>query len=205
MFLRLPACFNTQPPEGGCRARGRSRTWPPGFNTQPPEGGCLLLRPELAAGHVFQHTAARRRLRQPSCAFVSAAQFQHTAARRRLLALMRHVGVAIRVSTHSRPKAAATPGSSPRHAGGGFNTQPPEGGCKYRCGTLPTSSSFNTQPPEGGCSGNKSGRLASASFNTQPPEGGCARCRCAPACAAVSTHSRPKAAAHRHHQNHRRH
>ena len=37
-----PLCFNTQPPEGGCRQRRRGRRWRDAF--------------------MFQHTAARRRL-----------------------------------------------------------------------------------------------------------------------------------------------
>ena len=58
-----------------------------------------------------------------------------------------------RVSTHSRPKAAAPMRKSKTHTLHRFNTQPPEGGCScqpqglfWRCGR------FNTQPPEGGCS-----------------------------------------------------
>ena len=78
-----------------------------GFNTQPPEGGCELAglmvlhaakvsthsRPKAAAGEtmrrltyqcLFQHTAARRRLRQPHLQPKGFVEFQHTAARRRL-------------------------------------------------------------------------------------------------------------------------
>ena len=33
-------CFNTQPPEGGCKTPVRVRTGVSCFNTQPPEGGC---------------------------------------------------------------------------------------------------------------------------------------------------------------------
>ena len=79
------ARFNTQPPEGGCHARHQLQHGAhQGFNTQPPEGGChrgiaLRLvsvvsthsRPKAAALGLnvpmafllFQHTAARRRLR----------------------------------------------------------------------------------------------------------------------------------------------
>ena len=35
--------FNTQPPEGGCRIRRKEATMSEGFNTQPPEGGCYNL------------------------------------------------------------------------------------------------------------------------------------------------------------------
>ena len=36
----------------------------------------------------------------------------------------------------------------------GFNTQPPEGGCKIKQPLTTQSFSFNTQPPEGGCYSN---------------------------------------------------
>ena len=55
--------------------------------------------------------------------------FQHTAARRRLLC---HSDIhldALLVSTHSRPKAAATISTPRDMPSPGFNTQPPEGGC----------------------------------------------------------------------------
>ena len=75
--------FNTQPPEGGCRARREQRARYRGFNTQPPEGGWPMpfepteedfvsthSRPKAAGArtafggipNLFQHTAARRRL-----------------------------------------------------------------------------------------------------------------------------------------------
>ena len=78
-------CFNTQPPEGGCKIQSKLPRCVHCFNTQPPEGGCKsnhYLSPENA---VFQHTAARRRLRIARCA----------------------ASAPIVVSTHSRPKAAA--------------------------------------------------------------------------------------------------
>ena len=77
----------------------------------------------------FQHTAARRRLQQPSTTFCSETMFQHTAARRRLqqtaqcnrvLVVFQHTAARRRllspqiqltfqgsVSTHSRAEAAA--------------------------------------------------------------------------------------------------
>ena len=57
------------------------------FNTQPPEGGCFLFL---------------------KC-FIFWFLFQHTAARRRLLAKEEKSGSDYKVSTHSRPKAAANP------------------------------------------------------------------------------------------------
>ena len=101
----------------------------------------------------------------------------------------------------------------------GFNTQPPEGGCRNETSQALSKKRFNTQPPEGGCSqGSVNTYLLSLSFNTQPPEGGCelkplflleniefqhtaARRRLQiqkprlPVLVSVSTHSRPKAAA----------
>ena len=58
-----------------------------GFNTQPPEGGCFC------------------NVQYP----VSKTLFQHTAARRRLLFFSIKTKGAHLVSTHSRPKAAASP------------------------------------------------------------------------------------------------
>ena len=55
-----------------------------GFNTQPPEGGweCSNLKHHSTSG------------------------FQHTAARRRLEPVHRRILLGLKVSTHSRPKAA---------------------------------------------------------------------------------------------------
>ena len=39
-FKNFKGCFNTQPPEGGCLAKGVIINAVKGFNTQPPEGGC---------------------------------------------------------------------------------------------------------------------------------------------------------------------
>ena len=39
--VRLSACFNTQPPEGGCPKVFMMPSSIGCFNTQPPEGGCL--------------------------------------------------------------------------------------------------------------------------------------------------------------------
>ena len=142
------------------------------FNTQPPEGGwqttrrpirslCRFqhtaARRRLALGiripatlRPFQHTAARRRLGSTSNRLFSTCWFQHTAARRRLVDFCFSPSGGIRVSTHSRPKAAGvlqgdiyktvfvSTHSRPKAAGlravdvllqcHGFNTQPPEGG-----------------------------------------------------------------------------
>ena len=79
---------------------------------------------------------------------------------------------------------------------GGFNSQPPEGGCISPLCKTGHAPSFNSQPPEGGCSLSPNSPAANQRFNSQPPEGGCFQ-----SCArryphtCVSTHSRPKAAA----------
>ena len=106
-----PICFNTQPPEGGCRNPREHLEELRGFNTQPPEGGCTKTSVDFNITLEFQHTAARRRLRgfillthlckfsfntQPpegGCLCISwlspnNLQFQHTAARRRLRQLL---------------------------------------------------------------------------------------------------------------------
>ena len=78
--------FNTQPPEGGCSTGGINAIPKSSFNTQPPEGGCRSSIPTAFAALLFQHTAARRRLR-PNVIGISEN---------------------LAVSTHSRPKAAAS-------------------------------------------------------------------------------------------------
>ena len=55
--------------------------------------------------------------------------FQHTAARRRLPNHRLKTDRAGIVSTHSRPKAAASVFLEPTFFLISFNTQPPEGGC----------------------------------------------------------------------------
>ena len=55
----------------------------------------------------FQHTAARRRLQTLITILLLNLMFQHTAARRRLLNAVLVKPIAVLVSTHSRPKAAA--------------------------------------------------------------------------------------------------
>ena len=126
-----PECgFNTQPPEGGWYCWRIVYILTYSFNTQPPEGGWILPVHEKTDSHLFQHTAARRRLVTPYQGgepyFVVSThsrpkaagsagqrqkqsnQFQHTAARRRL---GRYYGINDQnrsVSTHSRPKAAGS-------------------------------------------------------------------------------------------------
>ena len=55
--------------------------------------------------------------------------FQHTAARRRLRETLNAIPLHLLVSTHSRPKATVTHSFGDVHIYS-FNTQPPEGDCK---------------------------------------------------------------------------
>ena len=77
------------------------------FNSQPPEGGCIQSKMQSVVLLSFQLTAARRRLRGVAEGFgrdvtVSTHSRPKAAAFYRLASL-----IAICVSTHSRPKAAA--------------------------------------------------------------------------------------------------
>ena len=79
--------------------------------------------------------------------------FQHTAARRRLHDLAALVGVHVDVSTHSRPKAAASIlYDKPRFKVVSTHSRPKAAARVniYRDVCLVC---FNTQPPEGGCHG----------------------------------------------------
>ena len=123
-----------------------------GFNTQPPEGG--WIKKQYTENPYFVSTHSRPKAAAPvSLRYPSGRQFQHTAARRRLAIL-----------------------AIDRGGAGGFNTQPPEGGCcifqpfgdiiqmfqhtaaRRRLFQVKKRSqqvgSFNTQPPEGGWSAN---------------------------------------------------
>ena len=124
-------CFNTQPPEGGCAKCQEGKVRENLFQHTAARrrlpiccGKCLALtnvsthsRPKAAAYFLvknatlekFQHTAARRRLRLAIDEhFGKLKMFQHTAARRRLPHQPRCIGSVRKVSTHSRPKAAAS-------------------------------------------------------------------------------------------------
>ena len=100
----------------------------------------------------------------------------------------------IKVSTHSRLKAAGLFTFFINANVFGFNTQPPEGGWCLFLHEQEFQSGFNTQPPEGGWRYACSWPHCAAGFNTQPPEGGwilnCSKWLFS----LVSTHSRLKAA-----------
>ena len=161
--------FNTQPPEGGCYAgsKASSLKWVSthsrpkaaefshrrGFVVKQFQHTAARRRLGLVVGFAprkswFQHTAARRRLPQVLFFQTKRNRFQHTAARRRLdgYDLSEEQKA---VSTHSRPKAAATV-HGVKNVQISFNTQPPEGGCTSTFLSLYGLNGFNTQPPEGG-------------------------------------------------------
>ena len=145
-----------------------------GFNTQPPEGGCEWTETRAVGAKLFQHTAARRRLRR------NAPQPHYT-----------HI-----VSTHSRPKAAALNKIRIAVKVYSFNTQPPEGGCTLARQCKMRIKSFNTQPPEGGCTetGVNNTPTLIVSTHSRPKAAACHH-EVHQNHHIVSTHSRPKAAA----------
>ena len=153
---------------GAHQARRRNRR----FNTQPPEGGCAMLHAGRLHGREFQHTATRRWLRVGLRIFFLLPMFQHTATRRWLLKTRKG-----------------------RFASCGFNTQPPEGGCKRPRWLIDSWRSFNTQPPEGGCrrsTTHPSKRKVSTHSHPKVAASGQQGARQP---ALVSTHSHPKVAA----------
>ena len=141
--------FNTQPPEGGWMGITGRFVVIGGFNTQPPEGGWAVLFFGACKRAVSTHSrpkAAGTNWRRLS---LSAMWFQHTAARRRLGSQCARYGGgnrfntqppeggwgqatmtmdSMKVSTHSRPKAAGKAVLIFKTVFIRFNTQPPEGG-----------------------------------------------------------------------------
>ena len=102
--------------------------------------------------------------------------FQLTAARRRLLpSTASTTPFAAVVSTHlSNTFNRLKIHQYNAFRGGGFNSQPPEGGCGPVAKTGAHQKGFNSQPPEGGCnSGHGADVVGVFGFNSQPPEGGC--------------------------------
>ena len=121
------ACFNTQPPEGGCPASdipsGRNRV---STHSRPKAAvlrqcSCYYLdkvsthsRPKAAVRCEvqidsflrFQHTAARRRLRVMAAIFILSCRF-NTQPPEGGCTASPSIKCEVIVSTHSRPKAAA--------------------------------------------------------------------------------------------------
>ena len=146
-----------------------------GFNTQPPEGGCVMLQVQGILLYKFQHTAARRRLPLAvgsDALHLSCFNTQPPEGGCALRESLARQG--INVSTHSRPKAAASLGLVLDKLVNGFNTQPPEGGCLEK-GFIFTR--------ELGVSTHSRPKAAAGDIDKELLKG------------LVSTHSRPKAAA----------
>ena len=126
---------------------------------------------------MFQHTTARRRL-LPRRKIWTADQAVSTHSRPKAAARrFKQIFDRLDVSTHSHPKAAAFSVSVPTPPGTGFNTQPPEGGCRRDRGA-PCSAPW--------CQHTAARRRLrpTKTHSARPPD--------------VSTHSRPKAAARMH-------
>ena len=125
-----PCCFNTQPPEGGCRRirlllfgslmfqHTATRRWLQEQGSEisalnkvsthsHPKVAAANLRSVILLSIMFQHTATRRWLRLANYANCFCQSFQHTATRRWLPNISK---LFITLLTS-------------------FNTQPPEGGC----------------------------------------------------------------------------
>ena len=77
-------------------------------------------------------------------------RFQHTAARRRLGGLKRSSEMDLRVSTHSRPKAAGLSMMAVFFGCSVFQHTAARRRLEARRRMPPSRLSFNTQPPEGG-------------------------------------------------------
>ena len=118
---------HSRPKAAANRCKSKTLIWRVSTHSRPKAAAHSAM--DVSPENLFQHTAARRRLREFGLVYAQGFQFQHTAARRRLLKIGKLSCVANNVSTHSRPKAAA----------------------KIQKLVLTTSKCFNTQPPEGGC------------------------------------------------------
>ncbi len=124
--------------------------------------------------------------------------FQHTAARRRLPARCYIMSHHSQVSTHSRPKAAASRRSGYERGLSSFNTQPRGGGCdspEISFDNLPSVSTHSRA--EAAANTISTFKHVFNCFNTQPRGGGCISVASQNSrLFDVSTHSRAEAAAY---------
>ena len=158
------------------RQTGRQSRWRC-FNTQPPEGGCLAYLGYFQNQRWFQHTAARRRLPlredlQDRINRVSTHSRPKAAALREWL-----IGKDGIVSTHSRPKAAASRLPKSRQPKSVSTHSRPKAAAGKPLPSLDhTGVSTHSRPKAaaGVCSLPRSPQMC---FNTQPPEGGCSPSR----------------------------
>ena len=126
---------------------------------------------------MFQHTAARRRLRPACLPTAGPVGFQHTAARRRLQRAVAAATLAQLVSTHSRPKAAAAMSHLDRPAVVVSTHSRPKAAACRRQARHGNTFQFQHTAARRRLRGAPWLRTQGGRFNTQPPEGGC-RCSC---------------------------
>ena len=81
---------------------------------------------------MFQHTAARRRLVDEAGADKELLRVSTHSRPKAAGDLLQANREALEVSTHSRPKAAGILGATTANASPRFNTQPPEGGWRIQ-------------------------------------------------------------------------
>ena len=144
------------------------------FNTQPPEGGCLYPPVSYNINGVSTHS-------RPKAAAVMVTQDNnynlvstHSRPKAAAVSYLNHINL-FQVSTHSRPKAAANIHKQCAPCNDWFQHTAARRRLRtFMCGFYWSKKCFNTQPPEGGCHIKSAVRF----------------------CYNVSTHSRPKAAAH---------
>ena len=164
-----------------------------------PKAAASVVLHDVLQDHLFQHTAARRRLQHPQSTHWKSRKFQHTAARRRL----RRVDYIGRngavVSTHSRPKAAAPVRGQRTRTNASLvstHSRPKAAARCLLCCLLPDQVSTHSRPkaaaldmvqrphycrvsthsrPKAAADGKTNLFIINTSFNTQPPEGGCQR------------------------------
>ena len=108
--VRLPGDVSTHSrPKAAAKAIPLILRNPLSFNTQPPEGGCIN-----PASRITPRACFNTQPPEGGCDDHARQGFDG------------------RVSTHSRPKAAAGSQRRTQHGKVSFNTQPPEGGCLTR-------------------------------------------------------------------------
>ena len=180
------------------KAAAHTRLWPMQpmmFQHTAARRRLLLTQWIIPIFTMFQHTAARRRLHHNYNQIPLEIVFQHTAARRRLRGFTLWRTIAQKVSTHSRPKAAANCISG-LNVGSSVSTHSrPKAAATFetRCPHCIKVSTHSR--PKAAAFSYKQRTVCFAGFNTQPPEGGCSEMFGWLFCWDVSTHSRPKAAA----------
>ena len=166
------------------------------FNTQPPEGGCVGSSPTLGTKiQVSTHSHPK-----------VAAYLLHAVAAAAVVSTHSHPKVAAdvlelktepwHVSTHSHPKVAALLPLAQQAAGEGFNTQPPEGGCKVADHAFGLEGVSTHSHPKVAAAAKNIGAAVLVEVSTHShPKVAAEYGADADVAAQVSTHSHPKVAA----------